>query len=157
MNQMKLRPFSALTLLFILLFTLSVAAACSTNTTDTETTTEEEQTDEHQEGDDHAHPADRIPNNGAVIRFVSPTDGAVFKTTDEIPVQVEVENFDLTQDSNHWHISVDGTEWLMVMSGDLNDVIRGLTPGEHEVEVTLSTGEHQDLEEGDTITITIEE
>lgn len=156
MKQMKIRPFSAITLFFILLFTLYFTVACSTNTTE-ETTTEEEPTDEHQEDDDHEHPTARIPNNGAVIRFVLPADGAVFKTTDEIPVQVEVENFDLTQDGNHWHISVDGTEWLMVVSGDLDDVIRGLTPGEHQVEATLATGDHQDLEEGDTVTITVEE
>lgn len=118
---------------------------------------------DHAEGDDHAddgmehNDEATIPNDGAVIRIVSPEDGAVFTTADEILVQVEVENFALGEDGNHWHVHLDDASEIMVMGGNTDQPLRNLTPGEHTIEVMLSNGDHQNLEEGDSITITVEE
>ncbi|MCI0649478.1 MAG: DUF6130 family protein, partial [Chloroflexi bacterium] len=100
---------------------------------------------------------ERIPNDGAVIRIVSPADGATFAEGEEVTVEVEVEQFVLGQDGNHWHIHVDGESWSNIEGEDTSDVLRSLEPGEHEIEVILANGEHQDLEEGDTVTIVVEE
>lgn len=143
-------------LLIVAVLLWGVLVACNTAVSDepsaeTDTHEEEEHTD-----DDHEHPEGRIPNNGAVIHLISPADGDTFKSSDEIKIEVEVENFELVTDG-HWHIYVDGSEWSMIMSAATNDTLRGLSPGEHEIEVTLSNKDHQDLEEGDHATITIEE
>jgi hypothetical protein len=99
---------------------------------------------------------ERIPNDGAAIRILSPADGAAFAQGDEVPLEVQVDGFVLGEDGNHWHIEVDGSTYSMVTGGDTGEIIRGLEPGEHEIEVLLANGEHQDLQDGDAITITVE-
>jgi hypothetical protein len=118
--------------------------------------------DDHAEGDGHADDAEHhdeaaIPNNGAVIRIISPEDGAVFNAADEVLIQVQVENFALGEDGNHWHVHLDEGSEIMVMGGNTDQPLRNLTPGEHTIEVMLSNGDHQNLEEGDSVTITVEE
>ena len=113
---------------------------------------------EHEEGGDHDdNNLDTIPNNGAVIRITSPADGATFKAGDEVLVEVETENFGLGEDDNHWHVYIDGTSWGMVMGGNHDQVLRGMEPGEHEIGVFMSIGTHEQMEDGDTIKIVIEE
>jgi hypothetical protein len=97
----------------------------------------------------------RVPNNGAAIRIVSPADGSVCPAGMDIEVCVELEHFALGQDGNHWHISVDGEPWSMVMVDSLKEVLYGLEPGEHTIEVLLADGEHRDLEEGDEIRVVV--
>jgi hypothetical protein len=46
---------------------------------------------------------------------------------------------------------------IMVMGGNTDQPLRNLAPGEYDVNVKLSTGAHEDLQEGDTVTITVEE
>lgn len=106
---------------------------------------------------DTDHAEERVPNNGAVIRIVSPADGAVFKTTDEVLVQVEIENFDLGADGNHWHVVLDDNSEIMVMGGNTDQALRNLAPGQHTIEAILSTGDHGDLEDTSKVTITVEE
>ncbi len=145
-----------LLLLFVTALLWGVLVACNTAASDEPSAeTDSSATEEHTD-DDHDHPEGRISNDGAIIRLISPADGATFKSSDEIKVEVEVENFELGTDG-HWHILVDGTEWSMIMSSATNDTLRGLSPGEHEIEVTLSNNDHQDLEDGDHAVITIEE
>ena len=99
----------------------------------------------------------RIPNaNGEVIRIVSPEDGAVFKENEDIIIVIEVENFVLGEGDNHWHVYVDGMSWKMILGDDTDMALHGLGPGMHTVEVHLSTGAHEELEDGDSIMITIE-
>lgn len=110
---------------------------------------------------DSGHHADdgnlgTVPNNGATIEIISPSDGAIFKVGEEIIVEVEVENFELGVDGNHWHIDNQGVE-LMVMGANTDEVLRDLEAGEHIVKVALSNGNHEELEDGDSITITVEE
>jgi hypothetical protein len=97
----------------------------------------------------------RVPNNGAVIRIVSPADGFVCPAGMEIELCVELEQFVLGHDGNHWHISVDGEPWLMIMDDSLKERLHGLEPGEHSIEVLLADGEHRDLEEGDAIRVVV--
>ena len=151
-------------LITILLVVLAlVAAACSSSNNTNNTADDSEHNhaanNEHDHGDaEHEHgSSEMVPNNGAVITLLSPTDGDSFTTSDEIKVEVEVENFSLGQDDNHWHIYVGDTEYAMVVGENTSDVIRGLEPGEYTVTVRLANGDHQDLEEGDSATITISE
>ena len=121
---------------------------------------EEETGDEHEDGN-HEHSGEqtegRVPNEGAAVRIVSPADGATFQSGEQIIVEIETENFDLGQADNHWHVYVDGSSWGMIMGGNTDEALSGIEPGEHEISVYLSIGTHEELEEGDTITITVAE
>jgi len=99
----------------------------------------------------------RAPNNGATIRILSPTDGATFAVGDPIPVRIAVENFDLATGGNHWHLEVDGVEVAMAMGGTTTATLRGLAPGARRIEAVLANGQHQDLENGFTIHVTVGE
>jgi hypothetical protein len=108
---------------------------------------------EHSEGDHEDEESDEmIPNDGAVIRIVSPEDGTTI--SDQIEIKIEVENFDLSE--GHWHIQVDDEEWGMIENGDTSYVLRGLGAGTHTITVLLSTETHQTLEDGDSITLIVE-
>ena len=153
----------------VLILLLAVLAACSPSTIDVgdeESTHESEheedardesghEEDEH-EKDEHEHEDDRIPNDGASIRFLSPTEGTAYAEGDEVAVDVEVSGFALGEDDNHWHIYVDGVSWGMVVGGRTSEAIRGLEPGERKIEVYLNTGEHVELQDGDSVAIRIE-
>jgi hypothetical protein len=121
---------------------------------ETEHDEEAEHSDEHEHDEDEVH--ERVPNNGSAIHILSPADGATFGAGDEVTVEVEVENFTLGE-GNHWHIYVDGSSWGMVMGENTDDTLRGLEPGEHEIGVYLSIDTHEELEDGDAITIVVEE
>ena len=45
----------------------------------------------------------------------------------------------------------------MVMGSNHDQVLRGLEPGEHEIGVFMSIETHEQLEDGDSVTITVEE
>ena len=107
-------------------------------------------------GDEHEEELARIPNNGAVIRIVSPSDGSVCPAGMEVEICVELERFALGHAGNHWHISVDGEPWSMIIDDRLNEVLYGLAPGEHLIEVRLADGEHRDLEEGDAVVVAVQ-
>lgn len=152
-------------ILILLALVAVFAAACSSSSSNNNTANEannnhsdnnhehEENNHDHEDGESH----DMIPNDGAVIRIVSPADGATFAHDEDVVVEVEVENFTIGQDGNHWHIFVGDSEYAMVMGENTDDVIRGLTPGEHTITVRLANGDHQDLEDGDSVTITVNE
>lgn len=146
-----------------LAFVAVFAAACSSSTATGNTTNNTNNHDNenhghggnnHEHEDDESH--DMIPNDGAVIRILSPADGATFAHDEDVVVEVEVENFAIGQDGNHWHILIGDSEYAMVMGENTDDVIRGLEPGEHTITVRLANGDHQDLEDGDSVTITVE-
>jgi hypothetical protein len=144
----------ALTLTLVLLVSLAActpAAAdpASGGTMEMET---EDADHEHEEGE-----VERVPNDGAVIRIVSPADQASYSVGEDIRVEVEVENFSLGEEENHWHVYVDGVSFGMVMGQDTTRILRDLAPGEHEVAVFLSIGTHEELEEGDSIVIEVME
>lgn len=105
---------------------------------------------------EHEHPNERVPNNGAVIRIISPVDNATFKAGTDIVVEVEIENFAIGVDGNHWHVFVDEIEYSMVTGQNTDEVLRGVAAGEHVISVYLANGNHQDLEEGDSITIQVQ-
>lgn len=119
------------------------------------------ESDEHGHGDDdHGHSdgaVERVPNNGAVIRITSPADGATFSAGEQVIVEVEFENFTPGEDGNHWHVYVDGASWGMVMGGNVDQPLTGLEPGEHEISVFMSIETHEEMEDGDAITITVTE
>lgn len=114
----------------------------------------EETDDEHDEAD---HALNRIPNqDGATVSIISPADGDTFPAGDQVIVEIELQNFELGE-GNHWHIYVDGTSWGMVMGENTDQPLTGMKPGEHEIAVFLSIDTHEEYEDGDQITITVEE
>ena len=109
---------------------------------------------EHEESDGEAA---RIPNEGgATITITSPKDGETFGTLDQVIVEVEVENFELSGES-HWHVYVDDVSFGMVMGGNMDQALAGLSPGEHKISTYLSINTHEEYEDGDSVTIVIEE
>lgn len=164
---MKMNIYFSGKLLFTLLFILSFVVACTPSSDEgsaadeAQSAGEEMEHDEEAEhDDDHEHEEDesleRVPNNGAAIDIVSPAEGATFQAGDEVVVAVEVENFTLGE-GNHWHIYVDGSSWGMVMGENTDDTLRGLELGEHEISVYLSIDTHEELKDGDAVTIVVEE
>lgn len=117
---------------------------------------------EHNDGDmEHEHDDDgavnRIPNQkGATITIISPADGDTVNALDQVLVEVDVENFELTSGA-HWHVYVDDVSYGMVMGGNTDQALPGLEPGEHEISVYLSLETHEEYEDGDSVTIFVEE
>lgn len=105
--------------------------------------------------EDHAASQNRLPNNGAVVRLVSPQAGETFEVGREIIIEIETEQFKLGEAGNHWHVYVDGRSPQMVMGRMTETLLRDLEPGQHEISVYLSRGSHQDLAGGDTVIITV--
>lgn len=154
--------FSKLIFSLLLILVLAFMAACTaTPASDGSESDVDQEGVEHNEDAGHdeggSHVEERIPNDGAVIRIVSPADGATFAQGDEVVVEVETDNFVLGEEGNHWEVYVNDTSWGSVEGGNTDEVLRGLEPGEHEISVFLSLGSHEQLQEGDRITITVEE
>ena len=117
---------------------------------------------QHQSPGDHSHDrgneeasSGRVPNNGAVVRIVSPVEGATFSQDDQIIVEIEVENFTVGVAGNHWHIYANGVSQGMIMGQTAEYVLRGLEPGSYELSVYLADSDHRDLEDGDSVQITV--
>ncbi|MCB9419932.1 MAG: hypothetical protein H6667_09015 [Ardenticatenaceae bacterium] len=104
---------------------------------------------------DHADDEAFVPNNGAVVHITAPADGAIFKSSDSILVTIETTNFTIGENGNHWHIYLDGNP-IMVMGGN-TFVLQNLSAGGHDIAVYLSNGQHENLEDGDKVSITVEE
>jgi hypothetical protein len=112
--------------------------------------------DSHGASHDHDHDhGPRIPNNSAVVRITAPADGETFARDEQIILEIETENFAPGEDGNHWHIYVNDESWGKVGGANYSEVLRGLPPGAHEISVYLSIATHEELEDGDTVTITI--
>lgn len=144
---------------FWLILTLLAAglflAACTSSDENMEDMDHSEMEDT--DHDEHGHDEGRIPNEGgAAITITAPQDGDTFSTLDQIIVEVAVENFELGG-NNHWHVYVDGTSYGMVMGGNTDQPLPGLEPGEHEISVFLSIDTHEEYEDGDSITVVVEE
>jgi hypothetical protein len=153
-----------LLLSLFLVFSLVLFAACSSDST-SNTNTEEEHTMEEgndnmedmEHGEQEHDDGERIPNpDGAAISILSPADGATFADGDEVIVEVQVENFALGENDNHWHVYVDGTSWGMVMGDNTSQSLRGLEPGEHQIEVYIAGGDHIEFKDGSSIHITVQ-
>lgn len=145
-----------LMLSLLLVLSLFLFAACSDGS-ETENTNEEHVMEEEEHGEHEHEGEERIPNpDGATITILSPADGATFAEGEEVLIEVEVENFALGEDGNHWHVYVDGSSWGMVMGGNTSEALRGLEPGTHEIETYIAGGDHIDFEDGDSVTITVE-
>ncbi|MCL4301474.1 MAG: FixH family protein [Anaerolineae bacterium] len=102
---------------------------------------------------DHA-PA-LIPNQGAVVRIVSPQDGAMIEPGQEVKVEIETDNFGLGQNGNHWHVLVDGQSPRMIMGAMTETMLPDLEPGRHEISIRLSNGKHEELLEGAAVVVTV--
>ncbi len=155
----------ALTFVFVLM--IASVAACATpspqddRVQDLETEPEHDESEngdaEHEDSDHDDETPERIPNDGAVIRITSPASGATFKAGEDVVVEIETENFTLGEEGAHWEIYVDGASWGSIEGGSTDEVLRGLEQGEHEISVFLSLETHEQLEEGDHLTIVVEE
>ncbi|WP_420643272.1 hypothetical protein [Candidatus Leptofilum sp.] len=145
-------------LLIGLLFAGFVLVACS-GAGDPEPDADGESMEEMDDAShDHEDKPDRIPNEGgATISIISPEEGATFNTLDQVLIEVEVDNFVLGEDGNHWHVYVDGVSFGMVMGGNTDQALPGLDPGEHEVSVFMSIDTHEEYADGDSVTIVVEE
>lgn len=114
---------------------------------------------DHEDADhEHVEEHNRIPTEGgATITITSPEEGATFSTLDQVLVEVQVENFTLGENDNHWHVYVDDVSYGMVMGGNTDQALPGLEPGEHVISVYMSLGTHEEYEDGDSVTILVEE
>ena len=146
-----------------LLVSLLLVAACGVAPTGTGSEGGDHHNEEHaaehdgEHGHDGDHP-DRIPNEGgAAIKIITPEDGLQLKVGTDIKVEVEIDNFELSQDGSHWHVYVNGTSHGMVTGVDYDQVVRGLEPGTHEIEAYLAKGTHEEFQEGAKVTISIVE
>lgn len=145
--KVLMKHYASRTLFFnvmMAIFLLGVLPACS-STSNTGSASEDYDHDNRQ----------FVPNNGAEVRILTPEDGAVVQSEAGIVITIETTNFTIGEDGNHWHIYYDGTP-IMVIGGKAF-VMQNLSPGEHEIEVYLSLGTHEDLENGDKISITVTE
>jgi hypothetical protein len=148
-----------LLLSLLLVFSLLLFAACSSDTDNSNNAnTDEEPTMEEMDHEmEHEHDEGRIANpDGAAITILSPDDGATFAEGDEIIVEVQVDNFALGENDNHWHVYVDGSSWGMVMGGNTSQALNGVEPGEHLIEAYIAGGDHIEFEDGSSIHITVE-
>ncbi|HET7089947.1 MAG TPA: hypothetical protein VFL17_15025 [Anaerolineae bacterium] len=110
---------------------------------------------EHSTDDEHAgEHGGRIDAGDASIRIVAPEDGATIQGG-RVQVQVETSNFPLGE-GRHWHLYVDGKERGMSQGSSDTMAAADLEPGEHVIEAVLSTGEHQELDATDSVTIRVE-
>ncbi len=98
---------------------------------------------------------EQIPNDGAVVRIVAPADGLTLAADSEVKVEIETDNFSLDSTSHHWHIYVDGQLNKMVTDGLPHATLPKLEPGQHQIAVHLATADHQELEGGTVVTITV--
>jgi hypothetical protein len=153
--------------LIILLMTFTLVTACratssETNTSSTMTsntdmtdTNHHEHADMEASGDHDTAMRQFAPNNGAEVHITTPADEASFKSSDSVPVTIDTIDFTIGEDGNHWHIYLDGNP-IMVMGG-YTFVLQNLSAGQHDIKVYLSNGQHEDLEQGDSVTILVEE
>jgi hypothetical protein len=153
MKQISLRLLSMM-LAALLMVACSPAGETAVDHHETTHTEVDDHGSDHSHGESHDH-GPRIPNDGAIVRIITPTNGETFARGDQVIVEIETENFVLGEDGNHWHVHVNGESWGMVMGANHSDVLRGLTPGEHEISVYLSIATHEELAEGDAVTITV--
>lgn len=108
---------------------------------------------DHDHGDDQA----RIMNEGALIEITSPATGDTFTVGEQVLVEVDVENFELGVDGSHWHVYVNGDSWGMVLGGNEDQPLTGLPAGQHMIETYLANGDHEELMQGDSVMIVVEE
>ncbi len=156
--------------LIILFMTFTLVTACratssETNTSSTMTSSAGMTSTNHHEhalgmdmeasGDHDTAMRQFAPNNGAEVHIITPADESSFKSSDSVPVTIDTIDFIIGEDGNHWHIYLDGTP-IMVMGG-YTFVLQNLSAGPHDIEVYLSNGQHEDLEQGDRVTILVEE
>ncbi|NJN83610.1 MAG: copper chaperone PCu(A)C [Caldilineaceae bacterium] len=114
----------------------------------------EEADAEHDDSDkvDDDHVTAIIPNDGATIRIVTPADGETVNMM--LAIQVETEGFDLMAEGNHWHLYIDD-ELVEKVKGSAESSMHRLTSGQHEVRVAMSTAEHEEMADGDSISVTV--
>lgn len=147
-------------IVLILLITAVFLTACNaaeggTDGEDTMSDMDHEHDDDHEEMD-HAV-MDRVPNEGAVIKILAPADGETFAAGEEIMVEIETEQVAVGVDGYHWHIYIDGASWGMIMGQNSTQVLRGVEPGMHKIEVYLSNEAHEELADGDGIMVEVSE
>jgi hypothetical protein len=163
-------PHRLLIILFMTLIALVLVTACKTTSAEVNTAAtrmpegdmgepshEEDMSGMDMEAvDDHDTTMRQFaPNDGAEVLISAPANEASFKLGDTVAVTIETTDFTIGEDGNHWHIYLDGTP-IMVMGGNTY-VLQNLSAGHHDIEVYLSNGQHQDLEEGDKVTIMVKE
>ena len=156
LNFLKKRPYFPLLILLLITFVIAACGGSEPAASD-EMGDMEEMDDEHEHDDMEAMSSNRIPNEGATVQITSPSSGDSFAASQQIIVEIETENFDLTEEGYHWHVYVDGESWGMVLGGNYDQPLTGLEPGEHMIEVFLSIPSHEEMEDGDSVMITVTE
>ncbi|MFQ5616434.1 MAG: hypothetical protein ACE5GO_08250 [Anaerolineales bacterium] len=139
----------------MIIFSMAFVSACTSQETPEP---QSEQNMDSNMGDMDSDPSvNHIPNDGAVIRILSPEDGATFANGEDIKIKIEIENFKLNNEGSHWHVYVNGVSYGMVVGESYTEVLRGIEPGKHKVAAYLANGAHEELEDGAIIHITVTE
>ncbi len=157
-NTVKFKRYVKLRTLLPLLFMVLILSACGGNAgSEPAASNDMSEMDSTEEMNHEEMSMNRVPNEGAAIQITSPQNGAAFASGEQVVVEIETENFDLSQEGYHWHVYVDGESWGMVTGGNKDQPLTGLASGEHMIEVYLSNPSHEELENGDSIMINVAE
>ena len=140
----------------MLVMSVFILACTSSQTPSIEMSHTEGLQEKHNHDEEEQDHKQRVPNSGAVIKIISPREGDLI-SAQNLLVEVEVDNFDLTESENHWHIYVDGKSWEMIKGGDTSYVLHGVGTGAHDISVYLAFGTHKELEDGSSVTVKLQD
>ena len=93
--------------------------------------------------------------NGATVKILSPANGAMLHDT-SVLVKVQTTNLALGTNGAHFHLYVDGSVQGMSEGSSNSIMAHDLTPGDHELQVVLANGLHQELNATDQIKINVQ-
>ena len=93
--------------------------------------------------------------NGATVKILSPANGATLHDT-SVLVKVQTTNLPLGTNGAHFHLYVDGKVQGMSEGSSNSLMAHDLTPGDHELQVVLANGLHQELNAPDQIKINVQ-
>lgn len=119
---------------------------------------EEKESTDHA-GHEHHHDADAAApdaRENLSIEIVEPVADTPAKAGSTVVVAIESEGMDIAGD--HWHLYLDGTLQAMVGGGRTRyelSLSKDLSPGPHELKVTISDASHKEFDQASVQTITV--
>ncbi len=142
-------------LLALCLITVLFTASCTPTAGAPTSTIDHVRTGGTPETVHHHAQGNRLDAGDALVKIISPEDGAVLKDNAVI-VRVETLNWPLGEQGRHWHLYVNGAEQGMSQGNSPVLQARDLRPGENTFEVVLSNELHQELNATATIVVRYE-
>ena len=104
-------------------------------------------------GDSTANGSD---SGGPDLTITEPTDGAVVGEAVEVSWESSVELGEPDTGRDHVHVFVDGKANDYTVVGGDEFTVKGLTPGEHTINVTLQHADHSSAGAEDEVDVTVQ-